>query len=682
MPRDISSALFRCQEYAQAGYELADNGYKAIIKTLEKERNRVLATEQQQTQLKRGEWSNAAVLKRQKRKLEKFSGDAKRLQRDLARLHETQKEFTVLVFGRTSVGKSTLMEILTHGEGKSIGNGTQRTTRDVRDYHWNGLKVIDVPGIAAFDGKEDDDLALDAAKSADLIMFLISDDGVQTEEAKHLANLLAIGKPVLGLINIKVGIADEPRPMDIKRIARKMSETERIEDICNQFRAYSNEYKQDWSQLTFVHTHLKAAYVGQGKNEELWALSNFEAVQEYLLEKVEKDGAFLRIKTFADNVARPMQAYLENIIASSSENLQIGLEYRKKCNELHKWRKGFYDKIQDKYYSFMERLNKKVANGIYDFAERNYANESAGEAWKQYLHSNIDIEGECEKFLQNIGKDFKRKQRELLDDLQSDLSYSGVTVSTDDIAGEDVWDIQSIAGIGIAIATLFGPVSWGVGIGLTVLNLIFGDSKEEKIRKRKKELREKLEKTMKGVMDKVGDKVLEVLNEKILHEGVDGLLVALDKRDDMMMVLANEEQSMSDEMAVELEILNDRLLQEAEKYLGLPINKIYNIARVPGKFLYAFGREKYSKDELLALSKLLMDMGKFNYMQTREEDIEKIYWWEATREMFAGNIEIERIDYGKDNKLFVYNIPDYEMEDLKNKWEYSIIQQLMPMPVI
>ena len=149
-----------------------------------------------------------------------------------------------------------------------------------------------------------------------------------------------------------------------------------------------------------------------------------------------------------------------------------------------------------------------------------------------------------------------------------------------------------------------------------------------------------------------------------------------------MMVLANEEQSMSDEMAGELKILNDRLLQEAEKYLGLSINKIYNIARVPGKFLYAFGREKYSKDEILTLSKLLMDMGKFNYMQTREEDIEEKYWWETTREMFAGNIEIESIDYGKDNKLFVYNIPDYEMEDLKNKWEYSIIQQLMPMPVI
>lgn len=46
MPRDISSALIKCQEYAQTGYELADNGYKTIMETLEKERKRVAATEQ------------------------------------------------------------------------------------------------------------------------------------------------------------------------------------------------------------------------------------------------------------------------------------------------------------------------------------------------------------------------------------------------------------------------------------------------------------------------------------------------------------------------------------------------------------------------------------------------------------------------------------------------------------
>lgn len=681
MPRDINSALLKCQEYAKIGYELADNGCKAIIETLEKERKRVAVTEQRQARLKRGEWSNVEILKRQKRELEKFTQETKKLQRDLERLHESQKEFTVLVFGRTMVGKSTLMEILTHGEGKSIGNGTQRTTRDVRDYHWNGLKVIDVPGIASFDGKEDDDLALVAAKSADLIMFLISDDGVQAEEAKHLASLLSIGKPVLGLINIKVGVADEPRPIDIKRIAKKMGENERIDAICNQFRAYASEYEQNWNDLTFVRTHLKAAYIGQDKNEDLWHLSNFEAVEDYLLEKVEKDGAFLRIKTFADNIAQPMQVRLEDIVASSSENLMLGLEFRRKCNDLHKWKDGFIEKTQNKFDSFMNRLEKKVNNGIYDFAERNYANENAGEAWKEYLKRDIDIEGECKRFIQEINKEFKRKQRELMDDMQSDLHYAGVSIPTGDIAGEGVIDTQSLAQIGLAIATILGPVGWVAG-GIGLLLTFLFESKEEKIQKQKKALRDKLEEAMREVVPKIGDKVLEVINDKILNKGVNGLLKTLDERDDMMMELADEESSMAYDMAGELTAQNAILWQEAEEYLGLSSNEIYNIAKVPGKCIYAFGQKKYSKDDLNALSKLLLGMGNLNYKQIKEEEKDKPYFIETARDLFMNNIEVDCIDYGKEGKIYVYDVPEFNVDKLRNKWEYSVIQQIEPLPVM
>ena len=44
------------------------------------------------------------------------------------------------------------MEILTEGDGSSIGKGFQRTTRDVRKYTWNGLEITDDPGIGAFEG--------------------------------------------------------------------------------------------------------------------------------------------------------------------------------------------------------------------------------------------------------------------------------------------------------------------------------------------------------------------------------------------------------------------------------------------------------------------------------------------------------------------------------------------------
>lgn len=87
-------------------------------------------------------------------------------------------KFSITLFGRTMAGKSTLMEILTEGNGETIGKGAQRTTRDVRKYTWNELEITDVPGIGAFEGEDDEQLAFEAAKTADLILFLITDDAL------------------------------------------------------------------------------------------------------------------------------------------------------------------------------------------------------------------------------------------------------------------------------------------------------------------------------------------------------------------------------------------------------------------------------------------------------------------------------------------------------------------------
>jgi predicted GTPase len=92
------------------------------------------------------------------------------------------------------------MEILTHGKGESIGKEAQRTTRDVRTYTYKNLQITDVPGIAAFEGEDDENIAFDAAKKCDLILFLITDDAPQACEAECLNRILELGKPVICLI--------------------------------------------------------------------------------------------------------------------------------------------------------------------------------------------------------------------------------------------------------------------------------------------------------------------------------------------------------------------------------------------------------------------------------------------------------------------------------------------------
>ena len=117
--------------------------------------------------------------------------------------------FSITLFGRTMTGKSTLMEILTGGDGSAIGGGAQRATRDTREYEWNGLKILDVPGVAAFGGSIDEQVAYEAAQQADLIIFLITDDAPQPVEAEHLAELRRTGNPVLGICNVKMGLNGE-----------------------------------------------------------------------------------------------------------------------------------------------------------------------------------------------------------------------------------------------------------------------------------------------------------------------------------------------------------------------------------------------------------------------------------------------------------------------------------------
>ncbi|MCH4027277.1 MAG: 50S ribosome-binding GTPase [Acetobacter fabarum] len=111
--------------------------------------------------------------------------------------------FTVTLFGRTMAGKSTIREALTRGDGATIGKGAQRTTRDVREYVWNSLRIIDTPGIGAYEGDEDRAQALSVIDETDVVLFLASSDGVQEESFKGMRELRQQNKPLIFVLNVK-----------------------------------------------------------------------------------------------------------------------------------------------------------------------------------------------------------------------------------------------------------------------------------------------------------------------------------------------------------------------------------------------------------------------------------------------------------------------------------------------
>lgn len=685
MNSDIEKALHECQAYAQKGYDIANNTWTNIHQALLAEERKVKKVDKQQGKISR--LADEELIKKKKQGLASFMEMDKELKQDLSYLQKQQKEFSVLVFGRTMVGKSTLMEIMTHGSGASIGNGSQRTTLDVRDYHWKGMKITDVPGIASFDGREDDRLALEAAKAADLILFLISDDGVQQEEAKNLAELRRLGKPVLGIINVKLGITEQVRSLDMKRLRNKMAERERIETICNQFRQFAGNFQQDWGDLTFVPVHLKAAYLGQDKNPELWEVSNFTEVESYILSKVQQDGCLLRIKTFLDRVIIPLQGRMEMLYENSGSSLTEAFEYQKKCQELAEWNKIFVEDSQEKFDNLYKRLHNKLANGIAEFAEYNYDNEDAGEDWKEYLQEELKLEADCMSFLQERSNKCSRKRRELMDSLKTELTFAGVNVEFEDISMDSITDTQLLGTIaGGALALVF-PVA---GIAVTLINWLFGSSKEEKIREAKAKLRDALQDAMDecGYVDTLMDSVANTMNEEIFGKGVDGLYNALAQMDAMLIGLAKEEATGAERLGVLLNKLNCQLWHEAEGYVAAQEGKnlvlsVDRIARIPGEVTVVYDTVDSFDGYEAQMTKLIgekVELWVLNNAENLSGEMAK-----KTEELI-GSFGIEQV--GALAKVFnedevpVIQPTERKLTEIKANDRYRLVYQYMGMPMV
>ena len=118
---NLEETLQQCRQYAEDGYQLAIRYHNEIVNALVDEAQKFERAEHAQNRMYR--IKNAELIERQKQSLKQLAAYVKKIRDDIEILHERQKDFTVVVYGRTMAGKSTLMEILTHGNGDSIGRG-------------------------------------------------------------------------------------------------------------------------------------------------------------------------------------------------------------------------------------------------------------------------------------------------------------------------------------------------------------------------------------------------------------------------------------------------------------------------------------------------------------------------------------------------------------------------------
>lgn len=110
----------------------------------------------------------------------------------------------IAVFGRVSVGKSSLLNALL-GE-TAFETGVLHGTTGAADHRrWrqaqsHGVHLIDTPGINELSGEEREKLAFDVAGRADLVLFVVDGD-MTSIETEALTQIAATQRPIVLVLN-------------------------------------------------------------------------------------------------------------------------------------------------------------------------------------------------------------------------------------------------------------------------------------------------------------------------------------------------------------------------------------------------------------------------------------------------------------------------------------------------
>ena len=624
-PRDLSEALIECKDYAKRGRALADDAVSLLDRVVDTV-SKKLQTEIDK--LQRGNFSDNVTTDSLVSQLSAIRSNFKilpqRLVEDVDALSRTS--FSITLFGRTMAGKSTLMEILTHGKGESIGKGAQRTTQDVRTYKYKDLQITDVPGIAAFEGKDDETIAFDAAKKSDLIIFLITDDAPQACEAECLNKILELGKPVICLLNIKADISASTSLKMFERDIQKKFSNERLESIKRQFSEFGTQYGQDWRNLRFAYVHLKSAFLSQqsdfrDKSVELYHLSRFDYVEKLIVGEVCRNGSFYKLKAFSDIVVVPVVDVLETLFTQSAINSEQGSVLIGKRRMLRKWTDEFVADGKIRIDSLLTSISSELKREIASFAEDNYDNSDASSEWNKILKRKV--EEQTKQLVQQFAKECETELREISREIDIEIKFSSSVHSDHSINmhklvdGKRIWNwTTTLLRGGVLLLgrlNVWNPAGWIPVVigGVCQLGSITFSNREKKVHNARQKLEKKLSINVEKMIEELRKKLLDVLNDDLVKKQLLPMIRTIDEVVTAMFALSKAQREFAVSLNYKLQEMNFAVVKEALAYLGYTGLEyhISSIARIPGyavMLVLEYGKV-FPNDAAKALSGLLKE---------------------------------------------------------------------------
>jgi hypothetical protein len=517
-----------------------------------------------------------------------------------ARLHR----FTVTLFGRTMAGKSTIREALTRGDGATIGKGAQRTTRDVMEYNWNSLRIVDTPGIGAYEGDEDRTRAVEVIDQTDVVLFLASSDGIQEESFKGMQAIRQQNKPVIFILNVK---RDLEKPVFMRRFlenADTVFGADEIRGHINRIHTLAGEYL-GMRDIRVVPIHAQAAFLSTrsehqdvaGKLREHSRLGDLLAEIEH---EVLHRGTVRRAQTILDGTLVSLLDLQEELLEQGKVARRAASYLRDKFGELEVWLAGFIRSTETRVGAEAARLVQPLRSGISAFIDENIEREGVGARWQVKVQAL------------KIDDWIARQQASILDELRGgleefsrEMSVESDLVDAFNVSGPttfDPWDVKrslrwasaggaALAGVAAVAAWIGGanfwnPVGWVAGaVSLVAFGISwFFGSREKKLQRQKAKVAAELRESVDRLETEIGNALTEWFQKNIISRLVRGIRTDTSQLCIGMFDVARALEDGARQVGEIVESLNRRLLLRVGHFVGSPVpeSRIARLVRDPG----------------------------------------------------------------------------------------------------
>lgn len=392
--------------------------------------------------------------------------------------------FNITLFGRTMTGKSTLMEILTEGNGSTIGKGAQRATRDTRQYEWNGMKILDVPGVAAFGGSDDEQVAYEAARQADLILFLITDDAPQPAEAGHLAELRRTGNPVLGICNVKKGFNDVLGLRNFLKTQHSLFNKDRLDGIVGQFQEMQLRLGPG-QHVEFKVAHLLSRFLAdqpeyREHQVELYAASRFADIEDHIYREVTVNGSFHRQRSFLESTSSALFDIWWNMLQAGTSAWELHDRISDHASETRTWREGFRMEANARIGGLLNDTIGRLRLGIPSFVEANCEDREMADKWAQRVQS-VGINERIRELQKDLHQRVFDKVNTLNQEMEDELRNVQAIINRPDLTTGPIWNhrrIWNLSAMGVSSALGIASIATGgftpPGIALGIAAAIVG----------------------------------------------------------------------------------------------------------------------------------------------------------------------------------------------------------------